>query len=477
MMHRRLFVAGEWIDGATDEQVTNPATGEQVGSTAIADSEAVDRAVTAAKAAQHEWYGLGPAKRRTVLHDAADAIDTAAEEIAWTLTAEQGKPFVDSLKEVRFGAEVFRFYAEEAMRLHAEIRSSYVDRSFRTLVERRPVGVVGAIVPWNYPVDLWAWKVAGALAAGNAVVVKPPVETPLSCGQTVEAIENVGIPAGMLSDLPGGGDVGRAIVRHPEVDLVSVTASTNTGRAVVRDSADHLPRLLLELGGHAPFVVLDDADVGAAAAAAARRSFSNMGQICVAVNRIIVAEPVAAEFTAALASIAAETTPGPTADPDTRYGSMTTAAAKERTVRHIEDAASRGAVLVTGGDDPPNLRPETHINPAVLAGVDLDAAVMNEETFGPVAAIHQVASEAEAVAVSNGLPYGLAAYVYTDSLERGWRFADQLDFGMIGINVNDTTDLSAPFGGWKLSGFGSELGREGLEAYTNVRSIRMRINK
>ena len=475
MMDRDLYLAGEWTRGASRKPIANPATGDVIGSTAIASGMDVDRAVMAAEKAQRGWQRLGPAARRSVLNRVADGIDAAADTIAWTLTAEQGKPFADSLKEVQFGAEVFRFYAEEAMRVHAEIRTSYVDHSLRTLVERRPVGVVGAIVPWNYPVDLWAWKVAGALAAGNSVVVKPPVETPLSCAQTIEAIENAGLPNGVLSDLPGGAEVGRAIVRHPHVGLVSVTASTATGRAVVKDSAEHLPRLILELGGHAPFVVLDDADVEAAASAAARRSFSNMGQICIAVNRIIVAEQVADAFTAALASVAKTATPGPTADPETRYGSMTTAAAKERTIQHIEDAVSRGGRLVVGGGNPEGLRPETHINPAVLDDVGLDAAVMNEETFGPVAAIHRVASDQEAVAVANGLPYGLAAYVYSDSLERGWRFADQLDFGMIGINVNDTTELSAPFGGWKLSGFGSELGREGLEAYTNVRTVRMKV--
>jgi succinate-semialdehyde dehydrogenase / glutarate-semialdehyde dehydrogenase len=265
------------------------------------------------------------------------------------------------------------------------------------------------------------------------------------------------------------------LVTAAGVALVSLTGSVATGQAVVRASAKRLPRLLLELGGHAPFVVLDDADVAEAASAAARRSFSNMGQICIAVNRVIVAERVADTFAEAIGAAAATATPGPTDDAETAYGSMTTADAKRRTRRHLDDAIGRGAHLIVGGGDPVGLRADTHIEPAVLDRVPLDAAVMNEETFGPVVGIHRVESDEQALEVANSLPYGLAAYVYSGSLERAWRFADQLEFGMVGINVNDTTELSAPFGGWKISGFGSELGREGLVSYTRPRTIRMRM--
>jgi succinate-semialdehyde dehydrogenase/glutarate-semialdehyde dehydrogenase len=462
MTDRLLFIGGEWATGPATVEVTNPATGSPVGTTSVADRAAVEAAVTAARRGQEEWWRLGPAERRQVLRAVADRIDVAAKEIAWLLTREQGKPFRDSLKEVRFGAEVFRFYADEAMRLNAELRPSYADASVRSLVEWRPVGVVAAIVPWNYPVDLWCWKVAGALAAGNAVVVKPPLETPLAVAAVIRQIEQVGLPAGSLSDLPGDADVGDALVSAEGVALVSLTGSVATGQAVVRASAARLPRLLLELGGHAPFVVLGDADVAEAAAAAARRSFSNMGQICIAVNRVIVAEQVADSFAEAIGSAAAASRPGPTDD------------AKRRTRRHIEDAVGRGAQLIVGGGDPAGLRAETHIEPAVLDRVPADAAVMNEETFGPVVGINRVDSDLQALEVANSLPFGLAAYVYSGSLERGWRFADRLEFGMVGVNVNDTTDLSAPFGGWKMSGFGSELGREGLLAYTRPRTIRMR---
>lgn len=472
---RALYVGGEWIAGPSSVEVTNPSTGAVVGTTAVADRATVEAAVAAARRSQPEWWGLGPAQRRRILIEVAEQIDVAAEEIAWLLTGEQGKPFGDALKEVRFGADVFRFYSEEAMRVHAELRPSYADASVRSLVEHRPVGVVAAIVPWNYPVDLWCWKAAGALAAGNAVIVKPPLETPLAVGALIRHIEEVGLPPGVLSDLPGGADVGEAMATTDGVGLVSLTGSVATGQALVRASADRLTRLLLELGGHAPFVVLDDALVADAAVAAARRSFSNMGQICIAVNRVIVTERVADQFVEALGAAAAEAQPGPTDDAETAYGSMTTADAKRRARRHLEDALGRGARLIVGGGDPKGLRPETHMEPAVLDRVPADAAVMNEETFGPVVGIHRVDSDEQALAMANALPYGLAAYVYSGSLERAWRFADRLEFGMVGVNVNDTTDLGAPFGGWKLSGFGSELGREGLLAYTRLRAIRMRV--
>jgi succinate-semialdehyde dehydrogenase/glutarate-semialdehyde dehydrogenase len=472
---RGLFLAGEWVAGRTTVEVSDPSTGGVVGTSAVADASDVAAAVAAGAPAQRAWWHSGPAARRRVLHDVASAIDAGAGDIAWLLTREQGKPFRDALKEVRFGAEVFRYYADEAMRLHAEVRPSYVDRSVRAVVERRPVGVVAAMVPWNYPVDLWCWKVAGALAAGNAVVVKPPLETPLAIGAVIRSIEAAGLPPGVLSDLPGDAAVGEALVRHDGVALVSLTGSVTAGRAVVRASAEHLPRLLLELGGQSPFVVLDDADVGAAATAAARRSFSNMGQICIAVNRVIVAEHVADEFVDALRGEADAARPGPTEEPTTEYGAMTTTEAKRRARAHVDDALARGALLVTGGGDPSGLRGETHMEPAVLDRVPDTAALMNEETFGPVVGVHRVDTDERALELANRLPYGLAAYVYSASLERAWRFADRLEFGMVGVNVNDTTELSAPFGGWKLSGFGSELGAEGLAGYTRARTIRVRI--
>lgn len=475
MMERGLYLGGHWEAGQSTVPVTNPATGKVIGSTAVGDQQSVTAAVGAGQAAQPAWAAIGPTGRRSVLHTVADSIRGAADEIAWMLTREQGKPFQDALKETLFGADVFAYYAEEAMRMPAELRPSYADATITALVERRPVGVVAAIVPWNYPVDLWCWKVAGALAGGNAVVVKPPLETPLAAAMVVQQMESADLPEGILSDLPGGADVGRALVTTEGIGLVSVTASTATGQAVVRASAERLPRLLLELGGHAPFVVLDDADVEQAAQAAARRSFSNMGQICIAVNRVIVADAVADSFSDAVAAEAAAARPGPTDDPETRYGALTTAAGKERTVGHIDDAVQRGARLIIGGHAPEGLLPDTHLDPAVLDHVPLGAQIMNSETFGPVVGIHRVGSQDEALAVANGLPYGLAAYVYSASLERGWRFAEQLDFGMVGVNVNDTSELSAPFGGWKMSGFGSELGPEGLRAYTNPRTIRMRM--
>lgn len=467
---RGLLVGGRWTSGRRTVPVVNPANGGTVGHTAVAAADDVVAAVEAARAAQPDWAALAPGDRRNILSRAADLIEERATEISRVLTAEQGKPLADSRKEVLFTAEVLRYYGEEAMRLNAELRRSARLPDVRSLVEWRPHGVVGAIVPWNYPVDLWSWKVGGALAAGNAVVAKPPVETPLAVGMAAQCLIDAGLPAGLLSDLPGTGDVGAAVVSTPGIDMVSVTASVDTGRAIMAASAKRLTPLLLELGGHSPFVVLGDADVEAAASAATRRSFSNTGQICIAVNRVVVSDRVADDFAEAVKDVTDRIVVGDPSDPATTMGPATVDDVIARTTAHLEDATGRGGRLVRGS------KPDGRfLQPIVVEDVPLDATVMNEETYGPLMPIHRVTDDVEALAVANGLDVGLAAYVYGTDLERLWRFAEQLEFGMVGVNVNDTTELGAPFGGWKLSGFGAELGPEGLRNYSRLRHIRMRL--
>ncbi|HLT95737.1 MAG TPA: aldehyde dehydrogenase family protein [Acidimicrobiia bacterium] len=467
---RGLLIGGRWESGRTREAVTDPATGNTIGHTAVADPDDVRRAVEAARGAQPAWAALAPGERRDVLSRAGDLIEGRVDEISRVLTLEQGKPIADSRKEVLFSAEVLRYYGEEGMRLHADLRRSARLPDVRSLVEWRPYGVVGAIVPWNYPVDLWSWKVGGALAAGNAVVAKPPIETPLAVGLAAECLVEAGLPEGVLSDLPGRADVGSALVTIDGVDMVSVTASVETGKAVAAAAVARLTPLLLELGGHSPFVVLDDADVEQAAAAATRRSFSNTGQICIAVNRAIVADRIADDFAEAVAAATDQIVVGDPSDPATTMGPATVDDVVERTSIHLEDAMARGGRLVRGGD-----AEGRYLRPIVVDRVPLDAKAMNEETYGPLLPIHRVASDDEALAVANGLEVGLAAYVFGEDLERVWRFAERLEFGMVGVNINDTTELGAPFGGWKLSGFGAELGPEGLRNYARLRHIRMKL--
>jgi succinate-semialdehyde dehydrogenase/glutarate-semialdehyde dehydrogenase len=479
MRERELYIDGRWTParGGARLEINDPATGERVGSTALAEAPDIDDAVRAARRAQPAWAATHPDARAKILHRAADLIETQATEIADLLTREQGKPIPDSQKEIGFAIEVIRYYAEEGRRIEGSLRAS--SRSdIRSLVVSSPVGVVGAITPWNYPVDLYAWKVAPALAAGCTLVVKPPHETPLASGLVVRCFEQAGLPLGVLNDAPGTGPVaGAALAAHPDIKMMTATASVAAGQSIMRAGADTMKRLLLELGGQSPFVVLEGADVAEAAAAAARRAFSNMGQICIAVNRVLVAAPLYEAFVEALAAQADAIRLGHGVEPGVLYGPVLHEGVRQRTRLHLEDALRRGGRLVAGGAAPQG---EAYargffFRPTVVEGADDAALVMREESYGPIAAIRKVESDAEALAVANALPYGLAAYVFGGDLERAWAFAERLECGAVGVNVNDTTELQAPFGGWKLSGLGRELGREGLMAYRESKHIKMRV--
>lgn len=480
MTNRELFYDGAWMPAhsGTRADINDPATGETVGSSAIASADDVGSAVSAAVAARRSWRRTHPDDRAEILHRAADLIEERVEAIARTLTLEQGKPVPDSRKEILFGVRVLRYYAEEGRRVSGSLRQS-VRADVKSVVDYEPVGVVGAIVPWNYPVDLYMWKVAPALAAGCAVVAKPPLETPLAIGETVRCFQDAGLPAGVLADLPGGADAGQALVTHPEVSLITVTASVDTGRAIMRAAADGVKRLSLELGGHTPFVVLDDADLDDAVAAALRRSYSNMGQICIAVNRILVSDGVADDFVGALGEAADALELGHGIDAGVTYGPVLNQSVIERAERHVHDAIQRGGRLVAGGKPPAgDTYSRGHFyRPTVVDQVPAEAVVLNEETYGPVAAVHRCGSDKELLERVNGLPFGLAAYVYSSDLERAWAFADEIQAGSVGINVNDVTELQAPFGGWKLSGLGRELGIEGLHTYLEPRHVRIRVRR
>ncbi|MDE3176765.1 MAG: aldehyde dehydrogenase family protein, partial [Pseudomonadota bacterium] len=437
----------------------------------------IDDAVAAAKRAAPGWAATHADARARILHRAADLIEARLPEIADLLTREQGKPIPDAAKEISFGVEVIRYYAEEGRRIGGVLRAS--SRSdMRSLVVSSPVGVVGAITPWNYPVDLYAWKVGPALAAGCTLVAKPPHETPLAIGLVAQCFADAGLPTGVLNDIPGTGpDAGAALAAHPDVRMITATASVTAGQAMMRAGAQTLKRLTLELGGQCPFVVLDDADIEEAAAAAARRSFSNMGQICIAVNRIVVAAPVYDAFLQALAAAANKIELGHGVEPGVLYGPVLHEGVRRRTQAHLDDALRHGGRLIAGGAAPKGAGFDRgfFFRPTVVEGADDAARVMTEESYGPIAAVRKVRDDNEALAVANALPYGLAAYVYSRDLERAWAFAERLESGAVGVNVNDTTELQAPFGGWKLSGLGRELGPEGLTQYRETKHIRMRV--
>lgn len=474
---RLLYIGGKWQPSVSGQsaRIHDPATGELVGTSAIGEAADIDLAVAAARAGFEQWVRIHPDERAVILHRAADLIDARIDAIADVLTREQGKPLGDSRKEIAFGATVIRYYAEEGRRLGGTVRpSSRAD--VRSIVTWEPVGVVGAIVPWNYPVDLYAWKVGPALAAGNAVVVKPPLETPLAVALFVTCFEDAGLPAGVLCDVPGALSAGSRLAEHPDVDMITATASTATGQAIMRSAASTMKRVSLELGGQCPFIVLDDADVAEAAAAATRRSFSNAGQICIAVNRILVAERLADDFADAVVEHARAIRLGHGIETGVTGGPTTTAAVIDKSRAHIAEAVGAGAVLRTGGQIPGGaaLSRGNFFQPTVLDHVPSSTLVMNEETFGPVVAIHRFHERTDVAALANSTRYGLAAYVYGADLDRAWGLAEKLHFGGVGVNINDISELQAPFGGWKMSGFGRELGVEGLTGFSQQRHIRLR---
>jgi succinate-semialdehyde dehydrogenase/glutarate-semialdehyde dehydrogenase len=481
MRERELFIDGRWRAAQAGRrlEIHDPATGEFVGSTALAGAADIDLAVAAAKRALPGWAATHADERALILHRAADLIAERLPAIADLLTREQGKPIPDAEKEIRFGVEVIRYYAEEGRRLGGSIRAA-AREDIRSLVVSSPVGVVGAITPWNYPVDIYAWKLGPALAAGCTLVVKPPHETPLAIARIVQCFVDAGLPAGVLNDVPGTGpEAGAALAVHPDIRMITATASTAAGQSMMRAAADGMKRLTLELGGQCPFVVLDDADLAEAASAAARRSFSNMGQICIAVNRILVADAVHDEFLDALAAETERIKLGHGVKPGVVYGPVLHEGVRSRTRGHVEDALRRGGRLVVGGAAPSGAEYDRgfFFRPTLIDGAGDDALVMTQESYGPIAAVRRVRDDAEALAVANALPYGLSAYVYSRDLERAWVFAEKVESGAVAVNVNDTSELQAPFGGWKLSGVGRELGPEGLMAFRETKHIKIRLRQ
>ena len=476
---RGFFVNGCWVkpNGCEQHTIVNPATGEHVGTTLLADAVIVNQAVDVAEQAFPAFAHLSASERADMLFRAADLIDARTDEMAYLLTLEQGKPVSDNVKEISFGAIVLRYYAEEAKRIWGSIRPAS-SPDIRNLVSSNPVGVAAGIVPWNYPVDLYCWKIGPALAAGCPIVMKSPHETPLAIAMLVNCLHEAGLPAGCIADLPGLGPVaGAALAEHRKVRVISATASVPAGQAILRAAAGNLKRTVLELGGHAPFVVTADADLEEAAKAAHRRSYSNMGQICITVNRILVDRKVERAFSGLMADLADATVIGDGADPAIGYGPVLNASVITRTQAHIDDAVRKGGRVIAGGQAPngSEFARGHFFRPTVIGDAPLDSLPMTKESFGPIAAIAAYDSEEDMLKIANSLEYGLAAYLYGSDLERMWSLAEALDFGAVGVNVNDTSDLQAPFGGWKMSGLGRELGPEGLDAYLEQKHLKMRV--
>lgn len=474
-----LYYGGQYhhaIEGQSLD-IFDPASGEQVGSTALASAADVDRAVTVAHSSFAQWSSTHADERAKLIQRAATLIEERVDAIATLLTREQGKPLADSRKEILFGIAVLRYYAEEGRRIGGTIRASS-NPLLRSLVMYQPLGVAAAIVPWNYPVDILCWKIGPALAAGCPIVIKPPHETPLAIQKVIDCFQDAGFPAGVINSLPGTGpQAGAALSAHPLVRIISATASVAAGQQIMRAAATNMTRVSLELGGQAPFLVLPDANIAEAAQAAARRSFSNMGQICITVNRILVHRQVHSQFVDALRAATAQIRLGHGLDTSIAYGPTLNQQVIDRVQAHVDDAVRKGGRLIAGGKRA-NVTgyPKGHFyEPTLIDAAPVDSLPMTQESYGPIAAIRACDSVAEMLSLGNALPYGLAAYIYSGDLEHAWALAERLECGAIGINVNDVTELQAPFGGWKLSGMGRELGPEGLQAYLEPKHIRLRL--
>jgi succinate-semialdehyde dehydrogenase/glutarate-semialdehyde dehydrogenase len=473
LLRQECFVGGAWIaadDGGT-RRVLNPATNEVIGTVPNLGGVETARAVAAAEAALPAWSALLAKERSNLLRRWFDLIIENTEDLARILTAEQGKPLREARAEVISGAAFIEWFAEEARRAYGDVIPTPA-RDRRIVVIKQPIGVCAAITPWNFPNTIITRKAGAALAAGCTMVVRPASKTPFTALVLGELARRASIPDGVLNVITGNAEaIGHELTTNPVVRKLSFTGSTEIGRQLMAQSAETIKKLALELGGNAPFIVFDDADIDAAVSGAIASKFRNVGQACVGTNRFYVHDAVYDEFAAKLAEGVAALRVGDGADPETTVGPLIDVAAVENMERHIDDAVARGARVVTGGARHP--LGGSFFQPTVLVDVPQSAMIASDETFGPLAPLFRFTTEEELLAAANDTEYGLASYVYTRDIGRVWRIAEALETGMVGINVGLMASEVVPFGGIKQSGFGREGSHYGLDDYLDVKYICM----
>jgi aspartate-semialdehyde dehydrogenase len=466
----RAYINGEWCgaDNASRFDVTNPADGAWLAAVSSVSAAQSRDAVVAADAAFRDWSVSLPQERAKLLRRLNDLILDNIDDLALLMTLEQGKSLDEARGEIEYGASFVEFYSEEAKRPNIESVTSHL-KGAEVEVWREPVGVAGLITPWNFPHAMLTRKAAAALAAGCTIVAHPSYETPLSALALARLVERAGFPSGVFNVLPGDA---RTIVgewmKTPLVRAISFTGSTEVGQLLYRQSADTVKRLILELGGHAPFLVFADANLEHAVECAVSAKFSTSGQDCLAANRFLVERPVYDEFCRQFADKTSELSVGPGID-NAVIGPLMNSKALEKQVSHVSDAIAKGARLLTGGERHP--AGALFFQPTVLADVSADATIFHEETFGPVAAIAAFDDEAEALARANDSEYGLVAYVHSENAHRIYRLTRALQYGMVAVNRTKVTGAPIPFGGMKQSGLEREGARQGMEAYTEVKYV------
>lgn len=468
----RMWIGGEWVDSVSGRvlEVANPATEELLDTVPAGVPADMQRAVAAARDAFPRWRRVTAVERANLLHESAAKIRGHFEELARLLTLEEGKPLPENEEELDWSLNTVDYYAELGRHFRGRVVPS-PDSGQLSLVLKEPYGVVGCIVPWNYPVLLLAWKLAPALAAGNTIVVKPPSQAPLTILRLMQVAFDH-FPPGVINVVSGwGGVVGDALVTHPDVPVIAFTGSTSVGQQIAKSVAGRMKRLHLELGGKDPFVVADDAPIEAAVEALSYAALINAGQVCTSAERVYVPRSMLPDFSKALADRVSQLRLGPGLEPTTDIGPMISEPARASVEAHIADAVAKGAKLLVGGGRPSHLEKGHFLEPAVLVDTDHTMRIMREETFGPTIPIMAYGTFDEAIDLANDTDYGLGACLYTHDARKALQFYERVNAGTIWINDPLTDNYAGPFGGMKMSGIGRELGVEGLEEFWQTKHV------
>jgi succinate-semialdehyde dehydrogenase/glutarate-semialdehyde dehydrogenase len=474
LLRKQAYINGAWIDGSASFTVHNPANGALIASVPNLGQHETQSAIDAAAAAFPAWSAKTAKERAVVMRAWFDLMIANADDLAALMTTEQGKPVAEAKGEVVYGASFIEWFAEEAKRVSGDVMAStWADK--RMVVLKQPIGVCASITPWNFPIAMITRKVAPAIAAGCTIVIKPAEQTPLSALAMAELAHRAGVPAGVINivtaDAENSIEVGKLLCSSPIVRHLSFTGSTPVGRILMQQCAPTVKKIALELGGHAPFIVFDDADLDAAVEGAVQSKYRNAGQTCVCTNRFYVHESKYDEFVEKLAARAAKIKVGDGFENGVIQGPLIDEAAVAKVEEHVSDAQAKGAKVVTGGKR--STLGGLFYEPTVLSNVSTDMKVMREETFGPVAAVIKFKTEEEAVAAANNTEFGLASYFYSRDIGRVWRVAEKLEYGMVGINTGLISNEVGPFGGVKQSGLGREGSVYGMDEYLELKYLCM----
>ncbi|WP_404451419.1 NAD-dependent succinate-semialdehyde dehydrogenase [Virgibacillus necropolis] len=473
-----IFINGNWqgADSKETETIYNPATLEAISEVSYGGKAETEKAIQAASEAFETWGQTTGRKRSRILYKASQIMLEEADRLGEILTTEQGKPLKEAIGEVKGAANFLLWYAEEASRGYGELIPSSV-KSKRLMVIPQPIGVVGAITPWNFPASMITRKIGPALAAGCTVVLKPSPETPISAIEIVKILEKAGLPEGVVNLVTGDAQaIGDTMLSDKQVRLITFTGSTKVGKHLMRESADHVKKLSLELGGHAPIIVFDDADIEKAATLSLGSKFRNNGQTCICANRLYVHESIKEKFTNTLADKVNELKIGNGLTDNTDLGPLINESAAKKVQSHLDDAVEKGANIETGGCKWNGDLEGYFYHPTILSDVTDDMIIMNEETFGPVIPIQTFTDEDLVLQKANNTDYGLAAYIFTEKTSRAIRVSERLDYGIVGVNDVFPALPEAPFGGIKQSGVGKEGGHHGMQEFLEMKYVSISID-